>query len=140
MPSGAVATKLKAQPLQFVPMVFERVIDMVFLLLLFFAVTGSFVVLQGLNLDLPKTETAETIGHSKNLVVSVDSSGRLFLNQASVDFEQLRERLKQLLEQNGQQVVLIQAEENTTAQSLVSVMEVVNVVGVENVLLQTVNK
>jgi len=115
-------------------------IDMVFLLLLFFAVTGSFVMLQGLNIDLSTTETASAIGPSKNLVVSVDSSGRLFLNQAQIDLEQLRIQLAQLLEQGSQQVVLIQAESSSTAQSLVSVMEVVNASGVTNVLLQTVNK
>ena len=115
-------------------------VDMVFLLLLFFAVTGSFVVLQGLNVDLPKTEAAETIGQGKNIVVTVDSSGRLFLNQTLVDSVQLKVQLQQLLEQDAEQAVLIQAEGSSTAQSLVTVMEIVNASGVTNVLLQTVNK
>ena len=115
-------------------------IDMVFLLLLFFAVTGSFVMLQGLNIDLPKTEAADSIGQGKNIVVTVDSSGRLFLNQISVDSQQLKTQLKQLLENDTEQAVLIQAEKNATAQSLVTVMEIINSSGVTNVLLQTVNK
>ena len=115
-------------------------IDMVFLLLLFFAVTGSFVVMQGLNIDLPKTEAAETIGQGKNIVVTVDSNGRLFLNKTMVDPPQLKAQLGQLLEQNAGQSVLIQAEESATAQSLVTVMEIINASGATNVLLQTINK
>ena len=115
-------------------------IDMVFLLLLFFAVTGSFVMLQGLNIDLPKTKAAETIGQGKNIVVTVDSSGRLFLNQTMLDSQQLKIQLEQLLERDSEQVVLIQAEESATAQSLVTVMEIINTSGVANVLLQTINK
>ncbi|MDR2337312.1 MAG: biopolymer transporter ExbD [Deltaproteobacteria bacterium] len=116
-------------------------IDVVFLLLLFFSVTSSFIDLQGLKLDLPQTESQNTIEMNKKsvLVISVTKDGSIFFNKSPINLAELKKQLTRQLNTDPQQAILLQAERSSTTQQLVSVMEVINQSGGSNVSLQTVN-
>ena len=54
-------------------------IDMVFLLLIFFLLTSSFIVDRGIKINLPKAVSSET-AHDKRITVAIDSSGDVFVD------------------------------------------------------------
>lgn len=68
-------------------------IDVMFLLLIFFMVSTTFAEHPGIKLELPKAQTGESSAMEK-LVLSIDKAGRMYLNNASVSEAQLRERLQ----------------------------------------------
>jgi biopolymer transport protein ExbD len=68
-------------------------IDVMFLLLIFFMVSTTFAEHPGIKLELPKAHTGERSALDP-LTLTVDKEGRMFLNDAAVDEAQLRARLK----------------------------------------------
>lgn len=59
-------------------------IDVVFLLILFFLVSTTFALLPGITLNLPKAQTAESV-HSNGITISVNSSGSIWVNDIPVE-------------------------------------------------------
>ena len=72
-------------------------IDVVFILLIFFAVTTSFVTPSSIKVDLPKAK-GEAVEEKKNIRIAVDSTGALFLDGEAVKDEELESKLKVLIE------------------------------------------
>lgn len=68
-------------------------IDVVFILLIFFAVTTSFVTPSSIKVDLPKAK-GEAVEEKKNIRIAVDSTGALFLDGEAVKDEELESKLK----------------------------------------------
>ncbi len=70
-------------------------IDVVFQLILFFLVSTTFLVLPGINLDLPQSSTAEGVV-TNGITISVSANGDLFVNGESVRLEGLDVSLEAL--------------------------------------------
>jgi biopolymer transport protein ExbD len=68
-------------------------IDVMFLLLIFFMVSTTFAEHPAIKLELPKAQTGEPNALDR-LVLTLDKAGRMFLNGAAIDEAHLRERLK----------------------------------------------
>lgn len=68
-------------------------IDVMFLLLIFFMVSTTFAEHPGIKLELPKAHTGEP-NKLDSVVLTLDKAGRMFLNDAPIDEAHLRERLK----------------------------------------------
>mgnify|MGYP001248624456 CR=1 FL=1 len=68
-------------------------IDVMFLLLIFFMVSTTFAEHPGIKLELPKARTGEKSA-LEPLTLTVEKTGRMFLNESEVNEAQLRERLK----------------------------------------------
>ncbi len=69
-------------------------IDVMFLLLVFFMVSTTFAEHPGIELELPSASTAEPT-KLERLTLAIDKKGRMFLNDAPVDDEQLRSMLEE---------------------------------------------
>src|SRR3990167_1866594 len=78
-------------------------IDVVFLLLIFFMLTSNFVFQPGIKVSLPKAITSEVIS-SENIVVTVTGQDLLFLNEKPITIHDLTQRLK---ENTGEQKPLL---------------------------------
>jgi biopolymer transport protein ExbD len=64
-------------------------IDVVFLLIIFFMLTSSFVHVSGIRVRLPDAESAKKVDLNTGFTVEIDARGRLFVNQEEMSFQTL---------------------------------------------------
>jgi biopolymer transport protein ExbD len=114
-------------------------IDVVFLLLIFFMVSTTFDTTSQLKIHLPEASQNETRKEAKPLNLMIDAKGRFFLNSrelTSQKSEALMFALKQVL--NGaNRPIVIQSDAESPVQSLVTAMDVVARLGLSRVSIAT---
>ena len=87
-------------------------IDVVFLLLIFFMLYSSFVQVSGIPVDLPEV-TESGVGSIEKLVITVDSQNTFYFNERPMDWENLQLQLNQFLAKWQADTVIIRADRNT---------------------------
>jgi len=87
-------------------------IDVVFLLLIFFMLYASFVQVSGIPVDLPEV-AASGEGSIEKLVITVDRNNTFFFNERPMDWETLRVQLNQFLDRWQADTVIIRADRHT---------------------------
>lgn len=106
-------------------------IDVVFLLLIFFMVSTTFVTRPGLKLDLPESRsTTETA--TERWVISIDKTGQLYLNEEEIRLESLSTEL-----QSNPKPVLVRADETVSHGIVVTILDSVKSAGIDSVNLST---
>ena len=96
-------------------------IDVVFLLLIFFMVTTSFSLTRGIKVDLPTTTTPQE-KIEQNIVISVTKDGKIYLDKTQISKTELVKTLKrQIGEKNS--LVVINADKDTRHGMVVEVMD-----------------
>ena len=81
-------------------------VDILFLLIIFFSVSTRFTNQQAIGIDLPKSETSSTISTTEKLVIIVQVEDRLFINGKQIDWEEAEEELRQKRYDRAQKVIL----------------------------------
>lgn len=107
-------------------------LDIVFIMLIFFVVTASFVKESGIDVNRPEAETA-VMQDKANILVAIDADGSIWINRRRVDAGQLRANIERLHAENPQGSVVIQADEQAVTKQLVAVMDAARQAGVYNV-------
>ena len=107
-------------------------LDVVFIMLIFFIVTASFVKESGLDVNRPDAETAEQKDRA-NILVAIGPEGDIWIDQRKVDVTSVRANIERLHAENPQGSVVIQADEEAATRHLVSVMYAARQAGVYNV-------
>ena len=111
-------------------------IDMVFILLIFFAVTTSFVSETGLDIQRPRSSLSETLPH-ESIPVAIGADGRITVDGQRVGLLSIRPFLqKRLRMQPGLAVVLV-ADRIVSMDRVVRVMDEVRGAGINEVALAT---
>ncbi|HKM15329.1 MAG TPA: biopolymer transporter ExbD [Marinospirillum sp.] len=133
--------RFKRQRLEPADLNMTPLIDVVFLLLIFFMVSARLPE-QALNLQLPTANTAEiqTPSLPNISVLSLYANGRILFNdQTQVSLEQLEADLIQLNKDSSSiiEALLIQAESNTQHQQLVFALDLARRLGIEKVRIAT---
>jgi len=114
-------------------------IDVVFLLLIFFMVSTTFDTTSQLKINLPEASQNEIKKEAQPLILMIDARGRFFLNSREIS-GQKSEALKAALEQvlNGaKRPIVIQSDAESPVQSLVTAMDVVARLGLSRVSIAT---
>jgi biopolymer transport protein ExbD len=95
--------------------------DIVFLLLIFFMLTASFVTPNGLNVNLPTTSRSEIV--MQKVSVSITDDLRYYVNDQEVDQEGVRDALTNALAtaEEGEGVVVLHVDKNVPTQYFVTV-------------------
>jgi len=109
-------------------------LDVVFIMLIFFIVTASFVKEAGIDVNRPDAQTAEK-KEQGNILVAISSSGQLWIDKRQVDPRALRANIERLKAENPQGAVVIQADKESKNGLLVKVMDAARLAGIENVSL-----
>jgi biopolymer transport protein ExbD len=114
-------------------------IDMVFILLIFFVVTTSFVSETGLDIRRPQSSSSETLPH-ENIPVAIGADGRITADGRRIGLLSIRPFLqKRLRTQPGLAVVLV-ADKAVSVDRVVRVMDEVRSAGINEVALATAAK
>ena len=107
-------------------------LDIVFIMLIFFIVTASFVKESGIDVQRPSAVTTES-KEQASIVVAINEVGEIWIDKRAVDVRSVRANIERLRAENPQGSVVIQADKNSTNGLLVQVMDAARQAGVENV-------
>ena len=111
-------------------------IDMVFILLIFFMVSTTFVKDMQLDIDRPQAST-QTAASTKAIRVYIDNSGDVYLNSEPVRVWVLQSLLKDELNQNSQKSVLVVTDTQVPAGKLIEVVDQCKLAGAKDVGVAT---
>ena len=107
-------------------------LDVVFIMLIFFIVTASFVKESGIEVDRPSAVTA-VVKEQGNILVAITAAGQIWIDRRQVDPRAVRANIERLHAENPQGSVVIQADKNSTTEMLIQVMDAARQAGVYNV-------
>ncbi len=107
-------------------------LDVVFIMLIFFIVTASFVKESGIDVNRPDAATAEK-KEMGNILVAISASNQIWVDKRQVDPRALRANIERLHAENPQGAVVIQADKESKNGLLVQVMDAARLAGVFNV-------
>jgi len=110
-------------------------IDVVFLLLIFFMVTTTFEKETQLKIELPQA-SGEQKQVNKMLEISIDAKGRFFVNEQEVvnsGLETIKKAIKQAAGDNNEPLLLISADGQATHQAVVTVLDAASQLGFVNI-------
>ncbi|WP_405324175.1 ExbD/TolR family protein [Fibrobacter sp.] len=106
--------------------------DIVFILLIFFVVTSSFTRETGVDVTKPQAQSASQL-EKENLLIAITREGTIHMNERQVDLASLQDILKQsLAKAPGREAVVIADKESETG-VLVQVIDMCNLAGVKKV-------
>ena len=105
-------------------------VDVVFLLVIFFAVSTTFLETAGLKLELPES-TSTTERDSHQLVVMLGADGTLSFDGQPVEREELVERLNSALEETTNKLVVLRADKAARHGDVVQLMDSIRDAGAE---------
>ncbi|MCF6212197.1 MAG: biopolymer transporter ExbD [Gammaproteobacteria bacterium] len=114
-------------------------IDIVFLLLVFFMLTSTFMVPEAIELELPESSSA-TLTDITPIIVSLDQTGQLALNGERIELEQLRGAIEPLLKVDADAAITLKSDARTEVQQLLAVMDEIRAAGGTDVALATLQK
>ena len=107
-------------------------LDVVFIMLIFFIVTASFVKEAGIDITRPPAATAERKERG-NILIAITENDQIWVDRRQVDPRALRANIERLHAENPQGSVVIQADQNSKNGLLVQVMDAARLAGVTNV-------
>ncbi len=111
-------------------------IDIVFLLLVFFMLTSTFLVPEAIELELPESSSA-SVTDTTPITVSLDRTGRLALNGERIELAKLRAAIEPLLKQAADSAITLKSDARTEVQQLLNVMDEIRAAGGLNIALAT---
>ena len=111
-------------------------LDVVFILLIFFIVTATFVKETGVDVNRPEATTA-VVQAAGNILVAIDAENRVWIERREIDLRAVRPNIERLHAENPQGTVVIQADRNSTTDALIRVLDAARAAGVANVAVAT---
>jgi len=114
--------------------------DIIFLLLVFFLLSSTFVLQPGIKVQLPTTTARPDVSSEKSLVISLTKEGAVYLNDDLVNRIELGARLRQKVLDVGNPIVVLRADKNVQISSLVDVMDIAKSAGADRFVIATAAK
>ena len=106
--------------------------DIMFILLLFFVVTSSFTRETGVDVTKPQAQSASQL-EKENLLIAITREGTIHINERQVDLASLQDILKQSLAKTPDREAVIIADKGSETGVLVQVIDACNLSGVKKV-------
>ena len=125
--SKVIHEQEEAEEINMTPM-----LDVVFILLIFFIVTASFVKEAGIEVNRPDAATAVKKERA-NILVAISDKGEIWINKRRVDIRAVQANIERLKAENPQGTVVIQADQKATTDVLIKVMDSARAAGVFDV-------
>jgi len=109
-------------------------INIIFLLLIFFIISSSFIFQSGMTVDIPKAITSEVL-HKEGLMLTVTKDSKLFLGDRQMTYEELISRFRIAATQN--RPVIIKADRKASFGEVVRVWDLCRKEGISKVNIAT---
>ncbi len=109
-------------------------LDVVFIMLIFFIVTATFIKETGIDVDRPEAATA-MVQENASILVAIDENDKVWINRRQVDVRSVRSIIERLHAENPKGTVVIQADRDSRNDTLVQVMDASRRAGVYDIAL-----
>ena len=126
----------KKRPRYAVQAPLTSLIDIVFLLLIYFLLTTNFMVEEGIDVKLPRADAARTQNQTEITIV-VDESGRAFMGDREVPLHELFNEIQTRIAGAPDRMVVIKADRSVELDKAVRVMDVAKAAGAGRLSLAT---
>jgi biopolymer transport protein ExbD len=114
-------------------------LDVVFIMLIFFIVTASFVKESGIEVQRPQAETAEA-KENVSILIAISATNEIWIDQRRIDIRSVRANVERLHAENPKGSVIIQADEDATVKTLTAVTDASRQAGVRDVSVATMKQ
>jgi biopolymer transport protein ExbD len=112
-------------------------VDMLFLILLFFLVTSSFIEQPNIKLELPSTKYAST-SKIEERVLTISRDGKLFFQNEPVDRKNLVTVLKNAFSKEDDKTLILRADKNVSYGTVVDIMDAAKGAGLRRIVAPTI--
>jgi biopolymer transport protein ExbD len=119
-----------------VQMPLTSLIDIVFLLLIYFLLTTNFLVDEGIKIKLPQAR-ASVPQTEEMITVYVDEQGRVYLREREIALNELFDRLREMIGEEKDRLVVIRADRSVILNHAVRVMDMAKAAGAGRLCLAT---
>ncbi|BDY05879.1 biopolymer transporter ExbD [Ferrimonas sp. YFM] len=107
-------------------------LDIVFIMLIFFIVTTSFVKESGIDVNRPKAQQASK-KPSANIFIAINEAGIVYMEKREVDIQRVRANVERMLAESPEASVMIQADKEAKHGIVVKVMDQVKAAGINTI-------
>lgn len=114
-------------------------LDVVFIMLIFFIVTASFIKEAGIEINRPEATTA-VLKKNANILVAVSSNNEVWIDKNRIDVRAVKGAIERLHAENPKGAVVIQADDESNIDTLTKVAEAAREAGVLDVSVSTEKK
>ena len=109
-------------------------LDVVFIMLIFFIVTASFVKEAGIDVNRPEAATSDPQEHA-SILVAISENNEIWIDKRLIDPRAVRANIERLHAENPNGTVVIQADKHSYNDTLVRVMDASRQAGVYNIAI-----
>lgn len=111
-------------------------LDVVFIMLIFFIVTASFVKEAGIDVNRPEASTAQKKANTA-ILIAISANDEIWINKRRVDVRAVQANIERLRAENPQGSVVIQADKKSTTEALMNVLDASRSAGVMDAAVAT---
>ncbi len=129
--AGAMGTEEEDNEINLTPM-----LDVVFIMLIFFIVTASFIKEAGIDVRRPDAPTADRQDDAA-ILIAISAEDEIWIDRKETDPRSVRSMIERLHAENPKGSIVIQADEESTNETLVAVLEAAKQAGVSAVAIAT---
>ena len=114
-------------------------LDIVFIMLIFFIVTASFVKEKGIDVNRPDNDEQVQVEDKGNILIKIDSDDRIWIEARQVDERAVRANIERLHAENPEGSVIVLPDPDSTTEALISVMDSSRQASVYNISIASGN-
>ncbi len=128
--------KLLEKPARKIGINLTPLIDVLFILIIFFTVSSTFLEQPGIELKLPEAESSQSHTAQK-VIVYVDKEENVFLNDDPVELENVAEAVNALISAQTDKSVVLHADEEVSHGIIISIMDLLRKRGIYKIIIST---
>jgi len=114
-------------------------LDVVFIMLIFFIVTASFIKEAGIEVNRPEAPTSQP-KENVNILVAINANNEIWMDKRRIDARAVRANIERLHAENPKGAVVIQADNQSNTETVAAVLDAAREAGVYDVSLATEDK
>ena len=131
MRRGSIRAAEEEQAIDLTPM-----LDVVFIMLIFFIVTATFIKETGIEVNRPDSSQASD-QKSVSILVAIDANNQVAIDKRRIDIRAVRNNIERLRAENPEGTLVIQADVEANADTIVQVMDAAREAGIADISLAT---
>jgi len=110
-------------------------IDIVFLLLIFFMVTSHFDVASGVRIRLPKVAKKIYNEETNKMTLVIDKSGQAYIRGKKIDMKTLKKKMQDFANEKGRVHLILHADKDVKHGKVVQIMDIAKMAGVHSIII-----
>ena len=128
--------KLTVRPVKKIAINLTPLIDVLFILIIFFTVSSTFLEQPGIELKIPEAESSQSHTAQK-VIIYIDKDGKLYLNDDPIEMENVAESVETLISAQTDKSVVLRADENVAHGSVITIMDKLRKKGIYKIIVST---